>query len=138
HRLGQGAIAGKVALRAASTVPADVEHHDVGMGRVHGVVVDAPSHQRTGPVAHHQHVADVEQPVEQLLAVRLAEVERDAALVATHALPHETDVVAPLTPCPHRVAGTRLLHLDDLCSELPARGPLHRPGVEFRSLDYAD
>ena len=41
-----------------------------GVRRVHRLVVEAPPGQRAGAVVHHEHVAHVEQPVEQLLARR--------------------------------------------------------------------
>ncbi len=136
HGLGQGAVPGPVALGSASPVAGDVEHDHPGMGRVHRLVVDAPSRQRAGPVADHQHVADVEQLVEQLLSLGLAEVEGDAALVAAHALPHQADAVAPVTPGAHRVARHRRLHLDDLGPELAQGGADHRPGGQGGRLDH--
>src|SRR5919106_1025909 len=105
HRLGQRPVAGPVALGPAPAVAADVEHHDAGMGPVDRLVVDAPSRQGARAVGDDEDVADVEQPVEQLLPLRLAEVERDAALVAAHALPGEADAVAAVAPRAHRIAG---------------------------------
>ena len=135
HRLGQRAVAGAVALGAAPAVAGDVQHHDVRVGGVHRLVVDAPALEGARPVADDQHVADVEQPVEQLLALGLAQVERDAALVAADALPHEADAVAAVAPRAHRVAGAGRLDLDDLGAELAERGAHHRARGEGRRFD---
>ena len=126
HRLGQRAVAGPVALGPAPAVAGDVQHHDVRVAGVHRLVVDAPALEGARPVADDQHVADGEQLVEQLLALGLAQVERDAALVAADALPHEADAVAAVAPRAHRVAGAGLLDLDDLGAELAERGAHHR------------
>ena len=91
--------------------------------------------ERARPVAGDEHVADGEQLVEQLLPVGLAQVERDAPLVAADALPHQPDAVLALAPRAHRVADARLLDLDHLGTELAERRADHRPGGQRRRLD---
>ena len=120
HRLGQGAEARPVALGATTAVPADVEHHDLGMRPVHRLVVELPRLERAGPVVHDEDVAHREEPVEQLLPVGRPQVHRHALLVPAHALPEEADTVLLLAPRAQRVADAGLLDLDDLGPELPS------------------
>ena len=69
HGLGQGAETGPVAGRAAAAVAADVQHDKLRVRPVHRLVVEAPPRQRARTVVDDQDVADVEQPVEELLAL---------------------------------------------------------------------
>ena len=98
HGLGQGAEPRSVARRAAPAVAADVEHHQLWVAGVDRLVVEAPAVQRARPVAHDHHVADRQQLVEEVLALGLAEVEGDAALVPADALPHQADAVLAVPP----------------------------------------
>ena len=138
HGLGQGPEAGTVALRATPPVPGHVQHHHVGVHGVHRVVVDAPALEGAGAVAHDEDVALVEQLVEQVLALVLAQVQGHAALVAADALPDQADAVSAIAPGAHRVAGTGLFHLDDLGSELTEGGADHRPRGQGGELDDPD
>ena len=105
------------------------------MSPVDRLVVEAPAQQGARAVADDEDVADVEQLVEQLLAVGLAEVECDAALVAADALPHQADAVLLVTPGPQRVTGTGLFDFDDLGAELAEHGGHHRPGHQGCGVD---
>ena len=138
HGLGQGAEPRAVAGGAAPAVAADMEHHEAGMGLVHRLEVEAPLGQGAGAVVHDDHVADVEQPVEQLLAVGAPEVERDTALVAAHALPEEADAVLELAPGAQGVADARLLHLDDVGAELAQRRGHHRARGQRGGVDHPE
>ncbi len=125
HGLGQGAEAGAVALRSAPAVPAHVEHHQLRMALVHRLVVDPPAGHGARPVVDDQHVAHLEQPVEEVLPVGLTEIEGHAALVAAHALPHQADLALAVAPGAQGVADPGLLDLDDVGAEL-AHGRGHQ------------
>ena len=72
------------------------------------------------------------------MALVLAQVERDATLVATHALPHQPDAILAEAPGTHWIAAVRLFDLDDLGAMLAQSGRDHRPGGERRRVDDAD
>ena len=136
HGLGQGAEARAVALGPTPPVAAHVEHDESRVALVHRLVVDAPAGQRTGPVVDDEHVAHVEETVEELLTLGAAEIQGDAALVAAHALPHQPDLVLAVAPGAQGIAGPGLFHLDDVGAEL-AHGRGHqRAGGQCRRVHH--
>ena len=70
-----------------------------------------------------------------VLALGLAEVEGDAALVPAHALPHEADAVLAVAPGAQGIADAGLFDLDDLGAELAQGGGHHRAGDQRRRVD---
>ena len=76
--------------------------------------------------------------MEEILALRLTQVEGDAALVAADALPCEADAVAAVAPRAHRVTRTRGLDLDDLSAELGEDGTGKRARRKRGRLDDPD
>ena len=108
------------------------------MARVDRLVVETPAEQGARAVADDEHVGHVEQLVEQLLSLVLAEVEGDAALVAADALPHQADAVLGRPPGPQGVAGAGLLDLDDLGPELAEHGGHHRAGHQGGGVDHPE
>ena len=137
HGLGQRAESRPVARRPTAAVAADVEHDELRVRPVHRLVVEAPPGQHAGAVVHDEHVADVEQTMEELLSRGVAQVERDALLVASDTLPEQPDPVLLETPGPQRVTCARLLDLDDLGPELPQRGRHHGPRGQRGGVHHA-
>ena len=129
---------GRSLLGPPNAVPADMQHDHPGMRRVHRLVVEPPLRQGTRPVVRHENVADVEEAVEQVLALGAAQVERDAPFVAAHALPEQADAVLLLAPGAQRVAHVGLFDLDHLGAELAEHGGDHRPGRQGRRVDDPD
>ena len=74
--------------------------------------------------------------MQQVAALVCAQVERDAFLVAAHALPDQPDVAAPRSPGAQRVTGAGLLHLDDLGAELAECGRHQRPCRQGGGVDH--
>ena len=136
HGLGQGPEARSVTRGAAPAVAADVEHHQARVPGVDRLVVDAPAGEGTGAVADDQHVSAVQELVEEVLALGLTEVEGDTSLVPADTLPHQADAVLAVPPSAERVAGARLLDLDDLGTELTQRGGDHRSGHQRGRVDH--
>ena len=136
--LGQGAEAGPIAVGPTSAVPADVQHHQLRVAGVDGFVVETPPGQCAGPVADHQDIAHRQELVEEVLALELAEVEGDTALVPADALPHQPDAVLPVAPRAQGIARPGLLDLDDLGPELAQGGGHHGTGDQCGRVDHAE
>src|SRR5262249_58837308 len=79
---------------------------------------DVPALERSGPEVLDGHVGGGGEPAEEILALRLAEVERHALAASTLDRPEERVVVDERTDLAHEVAATGLFDLDDLGTEL--------------------
>jgi hypothetical protein len=134
HPLGDLIDAGPVPIRPVLPEAGDAAVDQARIDRAQALVVDAESALHVGAVVLHDDVGVLRQPLEDGHPVGLAEVQRDALLVAVQVLEIE-----PVTIAAHTVAGAAAGHLDldrrgAPIDELPHAGRAGpRPGqVEHR------
>src|SRR6185503_8324320 len=77
-----------------------------------------PAIERPGAVVLDQHVEARQQPLEELLALGLAQVERYRALVAVHRFPQQRLAVLVRRQRAQRIAAARQLRLDHVGAEI--------------------
>ena len=99
---------------------------------------DAPFVQRAGAEILDQHVVVRDQLAEQRLAVGLAQVERDAPLVAVGDLPPQRHAVLVRREPPQRIAGAGHFHLQHFRAEIGEQGRGKGAGDHGRDVEHAE
>ena len=119
HRLGDRGEARALGVRPGLPVAGDPREDHARVDLAHPVVADPPALERPGPEVLDDDVGMLDEPQEQLLPARLAQVERDALLVPRlHGPPQRAALVAGLAPLADRVRLPGRLDLDDLGAEV--------------------
>ena len=129
-------VAGPRGVRAGLAVAADAHHHQAGVERLHRVPAEAQALHHAGPVVLDQDIGVRQQPGEHLLAGRLLEIDRDAALAALDRHRLQRHAVGEQAHLAHRVALGRL-DLDDLGAEVGQQPATGRAGEGVAQLDHA-
>ncbi len=137
-RLAARGEARAVAVAAALAVARDARVDAARIDGVHLLGAEVPALHRARAEVLDDHVGARAQLGRDLLAARLAQVERDGALVAReHRPPERVVVVAQAPPLAHRVAARRRLDLDDVGAEVAEQRADERAGQELAELDRA-
>ena len=140
HRLREEVVAGQ---RARLVRPGPERRHrarhQARVGRAQRLAVQAPARHQPRPEGLDQHVGARGQPARQLEVARVAEVERERALVAV-----EPEVVGRLALAPRRaprarvVAAVGALDLDHVGAEVAEQHRRERPGEHAREVGHED
>src|SRR5262249_14809011 len=140
---GRRVVAALVAIRSARPLPRAAHVDDARIARADVFHVDAQALARARQEVGEEHVAAVREPVEELAARRLADVDPDAALAAVALLHHEVDTAlgkaeARGGEAALRVAVHRVLDLDHLGAPVAEHrtGRGHEPPL--RHLEHLD
>src|SRR6185436_20246973 len=106
--------AGASRVRPALPIAGDADHDQPRIDLRELVVTAAPLLQRAGSEVLQQEVGFPDQLVQNLLALRLTQIERDRLLVARDDRPPQRFAIS-LLAAPHaqRIALLRRLHFDD-------------------------
>ena len=119
--------AGAIAVRSGLPVDRRAGDDQVGMLARQHVRPDPPFLERAGLEVLDHDVGLARQCAEQLLAARLAQIERDRLLVAPlHRPPQRRAALVERPDAAHEVAGPRQLDLDDLGAEIAEQGRRER------------
>ncbi len=116
-------------------------HRAVDEARIHlrqHVVAETELLQRSAAIVLRQHIGLLDEAQQDLRALRMLQVDRDAALVAVEHQERRRDPVYPRLAVASRVVAARdLLHLHDVGAHVrehhPARGTRH----DLRELEHA-
>jgi hypothetical protein len=136
HRLGHGGEARTRRVGARLAVARDPTHDELWIRLPQLRWADVPPLERSGPEVLDEHVAALRELEQEPLALALAQVERDALLVAAlYGPPERAVVIAGLSPLTKRIRLTRRLDLDDLRAEIAQQPSGERPGEEHSELD---
>ena len=137
HCLADRAIAGARGIGPRLAEAGDAHHDQARIDRAQLLIAQVPALHRAGPEIFDQDVAFANQVAHDLLAFRLAQVQRDRFLVARHHRPPERFSVGLLaSPFAHRVAFARLLALDDFRAEIGKQLPAEWSGEKLAHLDH--
>jgi hypothetical protein len=139
HRLGDRLVALVVAV---GTVRAEALDAGEDQARVdlaqHGVAEAQPLDDARAEILQ-EHVRRLQQGAEDLLAPRLLQIQREAALVAVEGEEEETVGVGSISQdVPRRVAFVRLLDLDHVRAQPGQHLPAGRPRLIVREIDHPD
>ncbi len=107
-----------------------------GLLRVQHLGAEPHALERARPIVLDQHVAALDQLEQQLLAARVAQVERDALLVAGIDLPVQR--LAADLPVAQRIALAGVLDLDHLGAEIGQLQRQHVAGDQPRQVEDRD
>jgi hypothetical protein len=132
--------AGPAAIRAGLPVARDAQHDEAGIHRAQRRPAEAPLLHPAGAEVLNKHVRLGDQLLEQLDAFRAAQINRNRLLVARFRQPAEGRVMAfcrGAEPA-HRIAGDRMLDLEDLRAELTEDGGSVRSGEKRSDVDDPD
>ncbi len=124
HRFSDGAEPGARGIGPALTVSRHANHDQPGVNFFQFFVRQIPPLHRSGSKILEQEIRLRDQLARDLLALPLAQVQRDGLLVARdHRPPQRHAVRLLLAPLPHRVASARWLDLDDFGAEVAHQLP---------------
>ena len=132
---GEPRVAG---LRSRLPEAGDADHHEPRVHRAQVLPADAPPLEGPGAEVLDEHVGLGDEPLQELRALPLSEIEGDRLLVARLLEPDEgvPGVARARGPeAPQRVADPRLLDLDDLRPELREEGAAEGRGEEGRGVE---
>ena len=123
-RLASGREARALAVAAGLPVARDPRVDRAGVHRVHVLGAEPPALHRAGPEVLEHHVCGRHEPLRDLLAALLAQVERHRRLVAGEDRPPQrVVVVAQAAPVAHRVARAGRLDLHHVGPEVAEQRP---------------
>ncbi len=131
----------EAALVGPRTVAAEagdraVDEAGVGLGQ--HVVAEPQLLHRAGAVVLRQHVGVAHHPQQDVLALRVLQVQGDAALVAVHHQERRRHAVdARLAVAARVVAAGQLLDLDDVGAHVGEHQPGGRAGHDLREFEHA-
>ena len=126
-------------MRVGTVLPiaGDPDHDEAAVDGAQGVVAQAPFFHRAGPEVLEQEVGLRRQLLEDFLSFRLAQIERDALLVARHEGPPKGGFLfAMASPDAQRVALVRRLDLDDVGAHIAEDLAAKRPGQQRAELEH--
>ncbi len=139
HRLRDRRKAGARSVRARLPVAGDARDHELGIRLPQPRRRKVPLLQRPRAKVLGQHVAALHELEQQLLSARLAQVQRDALLVAgLDGPPERPPLVARVAPVAKRVRLARRLDLDDLGAHVAEQTAGERACEQHPQLDDAD
>ena len=146
HALHDDVERGTVRVRACLPEPRHRAHYQPRVARPHRVVAEPELLHRPRTEVLDEHVRGLGQPQEQLPALRVREVDGDAALPPVDAQKVGAELLLrrlfagrreerPVPPC--GVARSRLLDLDDVGAQVGHQHRGERPRQDAREVDYA-
>ena len=136
HRLRDGGVARALGVRPGLAVPGDAREDDAGIHRRQLLVAEVPALERAGAEVLGDDVRDAHELEQQLLPLRLAQVQRDALLVPRLDGPPEgAAFVAGLAPVAERIRLAGRLDLDHLGAHVAEQPAGERPGEQRAELD---
>ena len=138
HRLRDGGVARALGVRPGLAVPGDACEHDAGVRRRQPLVAEVPALERARAEVLGDDVRDADELEQELLAPRLAQVERDALLVPRlYGPPEGAALVASVAPVAQRVGLAGRLDLDHLGAHVAEQPAGERACEQRAELDQA-
>ena len=135
HRLEYAREARPVAIGPVLAEAGDTQDGEPRIDLLQPCPGDAPAVERARPEILDQNVGIGDQPAEQVAAGGLAEIQRDASLVAIGDLPPQRLAVLVRRQRAQRIARARHLHLDDLGAIVAQQTGSERPGDHGGDVD---
>jgi hypothetical protein len=124
--------------RPGLAVAGHAREHDPGVGLGEHVVAEVPPLERARAQVLDHHVRLADEVEHQLLAARLAQVERDAPLAARLHRPEQlASAVLTVPPAAQLVGLVGRLDLDHVGAEVGHQPPCERTGDQRADLEHA-
>ena len=131
HGLGQGAEPRPVLVGAGLAEAADPYHYQAWIDRLQLLIPKPPTLHRAGAKALDQDIRVLDQPFQDLGALGLAQVQRDALLVTGVEFPGERYPIFERAHGAEPVAILGMLDFDHLGAKVPHECCRHGPGEEL-------
>ena len=136
HRLGDGREAGALGIGPGLAVARDAGENDAGVHRRQLLVAQVPPFERAGAEVLRDDVGHAGELEKELLAARVAQVQRDALLVPRlHRPPERATLVAGLAPLAEGVGLVGGLDLDHVGAHVSEQPAGKRAGEQRAQLD---